>query len=133
MSTRRGHPNAPLSQERFMCSSEFAELRGISGRAVAKRCALLASPAKRQLLWFIQGLSVLQGGSNALAGELLKMFPDHVGTPTMHKLGMRKNQRFTGREAEEINIDLDDTGDCRADSRRRQLYRIESGSCRLAR
>jgi hypothetical protein len=55
MSTRRADPNAPLSQERFMCSSELAELRGISGRAVAKRCALLVSPVKRQLLWFIQG------------------------------------------------------------------------------
>ena len=36
MSTRRANPNAPLSQERYMSSPEFAELRAISGTAVAK-------------------------------------------------------------------------------------------------
>ena len=123
MSTRREDTDARLSQERFMCSAEFAELRGISGLAVAKRCALLASPAKRQLLWFVQGLSVLQGGCNTLAGELLKLFPDRVGTPTMHKVGLRKNQCYTGRQAKEIDIDLDDSGDSKADLLRRQLYR----------
>src|SRR5674476_1444078 len=111
MSTRRAQPQASVSQDRFMCSSEIAELRGISGMAVAKRCALLVSPAKRQLLWFIQGLSVLQGGCNTLAGELLKMFPDRVGTPMMHKLGMRKNQCYTWEQAGEIEAELDDSGD----------------------
>lgn len=75
MSTRRADPNAPLSQERYLSSPEFAELRAISGTAVAKRCALLMSPAKRQLLWFIQGMSLAEGGIRQLAKELVKMFP----------------------------------------------------------
>ena len=123
MSTRRGHPQAPLSQERFMCSSEFAELRGISGMAVAKRCALLVSPAKRQLLCFIQGLSILQGGCNTLAGELLKMFLDRVGTDLMRELGMAKGQRYTGRDAESIELELYGGyggRDCTADLLRRE-------------
>jgi hypothetical protein len=49
-STRRADPNAPLSQERYMSSPEFAGLQGISGTAVAKRCGLLVSPDKQQLL-----------------------------------------------------------------------------------
>ena len=115
MSTRREQPTAQLLQERFMCSSEFAELRGISGMAVAKRCALLVSPAKRQLLWFIQGLSVLQGGCNTLAREILKLFPDRVGTHTMHEIGVRKGQHYTGREAFVIRESIRNGYDCTED------------------
>src|ERR1035438_2722658 len=81
-STRRADPDAPLSQERYMSSPEFADLRAISGTAVARRCALLASPGKRQLLWFIQGLSLTEGGLNQLARELLSMFPDRLVLPS---------------------------------------------------
>ena len=77
-STRRADPNAPLSQERYMSSPEFAGLQGISGTAVAKRCALLVLPAKRQLLWFIQGMSLAEGGLKKLARELLSMFPERL-------------------------------------------------------
>ena len=61
-----------------MSSPEFAGLQGISGTAVAKRCALLVSPVKRQLLWFIQGMSLAEGGLKKLGRELLKMFPERV-------------------------------------------------------
>jgi hypothetical protein len=121
MSTRRADPDAPLSQERYMSSLEFVELQGINGMAVAKKCALLPSPAKRQLLWFIQGLSLLNGGCKTLAEELLKMFPDRVGTNTMHKLGMRKGQRYTGKAAVEIEEELDYSGDCTAALLRREF------------
>ena len=75
MKTRRADPNAPLSQERYMSSPEFAGLRGICATAVAKRCALLVSERKRQLIWFIQGVSLQPGGPKQMARELLKMFP----------------------------------------------------------
>src|ERR1035441_4310718 len=81
MSTRRSDANAPLSQEKYMSSPEFAGLQGISGIAVAKRCALLVSPVKRQLLWFIQGMSLADGGLKKLVRELLKMFPERIVCP----------------------------------------------------
>jgi hypothetical protein len=81
VSTRRADPNAPLSQERYMSSPEFTELRAISGTAVAKRCALLLSPGKRQLLWFIQGMSLAEGGLRKFARELLRMFPERIDAP----------------------------------------------------
>jgi hypothetical protein len=81
MSTRRVDPNAPLSQEKYMSSPDFAGLQGISGTAVAKRCALLVSPIKRQLLWFIQGMSLAEGGLKKFARELLKMFPERIVCP----------------------------------------------------
>jgi hypothetical protein len=61
-----------------MSSPEFSQLHGISGTAVAKRCALLVSPVKRQLLWFIQGMSLNDGGLRKLGKELLKMFPERL-------------------------------------------------------
>src|ERR1035441_1317858 len=124
MSTRRADPNAPLSQEKYMSSPEFAGLQGISGTAVAKRCALLVSPAKRQLLWFIQGLSLLKGGCKTLASELQKMFPERVGTHNMHKLGMAKGQRYTGREVTEIEMYLCDDGNYEGDLDRRAQFLI---------
>ncbi len=108
-----------------MSSPEFAGLQAISGTAVAKRCARLASPAKRQLLWFIQGLSVMQDGCTRLASELLRMFPKQVGTALMHQLGMGEGQHYTGLEADVVDAELNDNGDCRLDTLRRQLDRLE--------
>lgn len=79
MSTRRADPDAPLCQWRYMSSPEFLELQAISGTAVAKRCALLVSGGKRELLWFIQGLSLPEnGGLKKLAAELVAMFPERI-------------------------------------------------------
>jgi DNA transposition AAA+ family ATPase len=64
-----------------MSSPEFAEIRAISGTAVARRCALLLSPAKSQLLWFIQGMSLAEGGLKKFARDLLKMFPERLLPP----------------------------------------------------
>ena len=86
-STRRVDPNEPLSQERYMSSPEFAELQAISGTAVAKRCALLESPAKRELLWFYQGLSLPQyGGLRRVAKEWIANFPSRFVVPDRKEL-----------------------------------------------
>jgi len=61
-----------------MSSPDFAELHGISGTPVAKRCALLSSPAKRELLWFIQAMSLEPGGLRGLAKGLIEMFPERL-------------------------------------------------------
>lgn len=87
MSTRRADPNSPLSQERYMSSPEFAALRAISGTAAAKRCALLVSPAKRQLIWFIQGMSLAEGGLKQLVKELVAMFPKRFVPTARFELG----------------------------------------------
>lgn len=58
-----------------MSSNEFAELRGISGVAVSARATVLINAAKRDLLWFIQGLSLGEGGLKHVAKELAELFP----------------------------------------------------------
>ena len=106
-STRRADPNAPLSQERYMSSPEFAELRAISGTAVARRCALLASPGKRQLLWFIQGLSLAEGGGlKQLARELLAMFPERLVFPIRANIDWRSgdHEKLTRQECIQLAL-----------------------------
>ncbi|MDE2020803.1 MAG: hypothetical protein KGJ13_10740, partial [Patescibacteria group bacterium] len=78
MSTRHEKMPGPLSQERYMSSREFAELHGISGVAVSARAAILLHAAKRNLIWFIQGLSLVEGGLRRLAKELVEMFPKRL-------------------------------------------------------
>src|ERR1035437_8594770 len=105
-STRRADPNAPLSQERYMSSPEFAGLQGISGTAVAKRCALLVSPAKQQLLWFIQGMSLDEGGLKKLARELLKMFPERLVHPLRGDIDWDANlaEKLTSKECLQLAL-----------------------------
>ena len=106
MTTRERRPNSPVSQERFMCSSEYAELRGISGMAVAKRCALLVSPAKRQLLWFIQAMSLSEHGLKRMVADLLNLFPERLGTFSMHKFGITAGKTYKPAEVSAIRCEL---------------------------
>jgi len=76
-----------------MSSPEYAELRGISGNAVAAKAVLMAHPAKRGLLFFYQALS-LDPGLRKATQDCLEMFADRIGTPTMHKAGMKPGQVY---------------------------------------
>jgi DNA transposition AAA+ family ATPase len=77
-STRHAAPDSPLRQERYMSSSEYEELRGISGTAVAAKARLILNARKRSLLWFIQARSLEEGGLKRAAAEIVQMFPDRV-------------------------------------------------------
>ena len=78
MSTRHARAGAPLSDERFMSSPEYLELRGVSGIAVSARAAILQSAAKRKLLYFLQAQSLKEGGFKKVGADLVKMFPNRV-------------------------------------------------------
>jgi len=75
----KSNPNAPLSQERYMSSAEFSELRGLSGTAVAAKAAIQQDAKDRSLLWFLQRMSTTRGGLEKLAVELIEMFPKRLG------------------------------------------------------
>jgi len=85
MSTRHEKTSGPLSQERYMSSNEFTELRGISGVAVSARAAVLLNTSKKKFIWWLQKISLDEGGLKRFTRELLEMFPDRIGTPDMHK------------------------------------------------
>lgn len=73
-STRHAIVGAPISYERYMSSPDYAELRGIPGTAVAAKAQLYAEPLQRSLLFFLQSLSLKEGGLRRVAQTLSKTF-----------------------------------------------------------
>jgi hypothetical protein len=69
-STRHAPKGAPISFERYMSSPEYARLRGIPGTAVAAKARLYSDPRKRGLLFFLQSLSLKEGGLHQVARGL---------------------------------------------------------------
>lgn len=108
MSTRKAQPqdNAPLSQERYMSSPEYAELRGLSGTAVAPRAAIVDDPAIRRLVWFLQARSIEPGGLKRVARELLEIFPHRIGTRSMHKFGIKVGQDYNQDQVNAVRAEL---------------------------
>src|SRR5216684_593141 len=74
-STRHAPQGSAVSYERYMSSPEYAELRGIPGTAVAAKAQLYADIRKRSLLFFLQALSIKEGGLRFVARALLKRLP----------------------------------------------------------
>ena len=80
-----------------MSSPEFAELHGVNGVAVSARAAVLLHAAKRNLIWFLQGLSVAEGGLRRVARELVEMFPKRL-TSDGPDLALRHRGDRTGND-----------------------------------
>ena len=106
MSTRHADDDSELRQERFMSSREYADARGISGIAVTAKAATLENPDERSLLFFLQAISLQPGGLEKFCREFLEMFPERLGTPTMHKLGMKCGQKYSAKEAAQIEREM---------------------------
>jgi hypothetical protein len=73
--TRHAPQGAPISYEKYMSSSEYAELRAIPGTAVAAKTQLYSDPRKRSLLFFLQSLSLEEGGLRRVGQTLSQRFP----------------------------------------------------------
>ncbi len=69
-STRRAPEGSVIAYEKYMSSPEYAELRGIPGTAVAAKAQLYDDTRKRSLLFFLQSLSLKDGGLQRAAQTL---------------------------------------------------------------
>lgn len=107
MSTRKAPDNSPLSQERYMSSPEYAELRGLSGNAVARKAAYLAHPRKRDLLFWLQAMSLRPGGLPKLADELIEAHGAQIGTPTLLRHPLRDDACYPPKLARQIDAEAD--------------------------
>jgi hypothetical protein len=107
MSTRKtSDPSAPVAQERYMSSVEYSELRGISATAAAAKVAMLTDQADRNLIMFLQALSHRPGGLGQVVTALLSAWPERLGTPTMHKEGIRPGKVFSAAALEKIGSEI---------------------------
>lgn len=105
-STRYAPEGSPLSQNRYMSSPEYAELRGISGSAVLAKASLFSLRRKRSLLFFLQALSLKPGGLKKAVVNVLDLFPERIGTPTMHKIGTGPGSVYSGETRDRIMMEL---------------------------
>jgi hypothetical protein len=69
-STRHASPGSAVSFERYMSSPKYAHLRGIPGTAVAAKAQLYSGARERSLLFFLQSLSLKEGGLQRVAKAL---------------------------------------------------------------
>lgn len=116
MKTRTADPNAPLSQERYMSGKEYSELRGVSGVAVAARAAVTMPGWKQNLIWWLQAMSLREGGLRKLTEDLIAAFPDQLagaGTKDRKRLEISKRaarcgdhfENFSGQNLGEQSIE----------------------------
>lgn len=89
MSSTRTSTTGEFNQERFCSAPEF---QGgiINARPAAMRIALIKNQAVREALWFIQWRSISPGGLQQLCDDLVKTFPERIGSPTLRKLARSK-------------------------------------------
>lgn len=99
--------NPLLSQAGYMKSTEFASVRGVSGVIVSLHAAVLLAAAKRDFIWYLQGLSLKDGGLKRVARELVEMFPDRLGTEAMHKARVAPEKMYPGELVSSVGFELD--------------------------
>ena len=110
MSTRRVESGGRRRQNGWASAPEFDVLRGLNGTAVALKAALQDAPEKRELLYFLQALSLREGGLKRIARDLLAMFPERLGTRTMHACGCKPGMKLSAKNAALIEDELDPEG-----------------------
>jgi histone H3/H4 len=100
MSTRRTKDSSAFHQNRFASSAEFE--RGLLANLVAKRCALIESLERRELIWFAQFLSHQERGLRALVIDLIEKFPHEIQTKAMAEGGVKRGKICSAAEFSKI-------------------------------
>jgi hypothetical protein len=103
-STRRSKDQSRFHQNRYASSAEFE--RGLLANLVAKRSALIESPATRELIWFIQYLSHQEGGMPSLAKNLVEKFSAQIQTREMAELKLRAGTNCNVEQVKKIRAGL---------------------------
>src|SRR6478609_4568838 len=97
MSSTRKSSDGEFHQERFCSSPEF-EGDTINGLPAAKRIAVVQDRETREILYWLQWLSLTPGKLQALCDELVASFPERIGTPTFRKLRESSNRDLSAKE-----------------------------------
>lgn len=105
-STRRVKSGQQRHQNGWASAPEFDVLRGLNGTAVAMKASLQEDPQDRELLFALQSLSLREGGIKRIAREVLEMFPERIGSPTMLKLGCQPGTRLSQEQRDQISGEL---------------------------
>jgi hypothetical protein len=105
MSSTRRASDGEFHQERFCSAPEF-QGDAINGLAAKKRIAIVKDRATREILWWLQWQSLTPGKLQQLRDDLVAVFPDRIGSPTLRKLQRGADRELTEREADAIVREL---------------------------
>lgn len=102
MSATYKESSQPHSPGGYMQSVEFDNMRGVAAVPVSLRAAALLADAKRDFIWYLQSLSLKEGGFRRVARELIEMFPERLGTPAMHKARIVPEKNYPGELVSQV-------------------------------
>lgn len=105
--TRHAEPDAPMSFERYRSHPEFKALNGLPGQHVAAKAALQTDPRAKSLLMFLQALTLRPGAVKKLAADILAMFPERIGTPSMHKFGVKPGTIYNAEQVRAVRAEAE--------------------------
>jgi hypothetical protein len=108
MSSTRRASDGEFHQERFCSAPEF-QGDAINGLAAAKRIAIVKDRSTREILWWLQWLSLTPGSLQQLVNELIEEFPDRIGTRSWRRLKQRNQPHriLTQEEIRELDKEFD--------------------------
>lgn len=105
MPTRKQDPeSAQFRQDAFASSAAYD--RGILGNLLSDRCRKVADRDEIAMLWWLQQISLRDGGLDKFAAEFVEANKGKVGTPTMRKLGMRPDQIYNAEQVRLVRTEL---------------------------
>lgn len=87
--TRYASEDSPLAHEKYLSDVRFVERRGINGRAVAEKAAILTDATLRRLIFLLQGDSIENQGLHLVEQFVNANLFRWLGTPAMRRLGLQ--------------------------------------------
>jgi hypothetical protein len=103
--TRRQDPDTwQFRQDAFASSPEYD--RGVLGNLVSERCHKIESSANVAMLWWLQQVSWREGGLEKFAEQFLADHGHLIGTPSMHRFGMKPGQIYSADQVRTVRAEL---------------------------
>jgi hypothetical protein len=108
-STRHASDDSPFRQERYMSDPEMS--RGLGANMVAARVKSVPDPEHRKLIWWLQKVSWQPGGIEAIAEQMMQLWPERFATRGMMELGFEEGRIYDAAEVVRIRREINDLAD----------------------
>jgi len=105
MPTRRQDSDRKLFRQDAFASSAEND-RGLLGNLVAARCHKLTDREEITMLWWLQQVSWRDGGLEKFASDFLATNQTRIGTPSMHKFGMKPGQVYNAEQVRIVRAEI---------------------------
>ena len=112
MSSTR-HSSSDRRQHGLASDPVYVAAQGIQGTIATKKAGILTSARARSLVFFLQALSLPElagqpnpGGLKRWVREIISEFPERVGTPAMHQIGVEPGRIYSADQVRTIRDEL---------------------------